>query len=164
MNPRDRAARVSVPDTAESYCPSAKGGYQVAFGVAISDSRSRSAEEWIRATFEDAPRRWRWFLVFGWTAITCRLRPGRSPSRVLGWQVEQSTPNVAVIAVRAWVGLTSRIVTLVEADRVTLSSFVEFSGPTAPVARVVWAMTIPLHERVLPHLLTAAARRAAADA
>ena len=62
-------------------------------------------------------------------------------------------------AVRAWIGLTSRIVTLVDDDTVTLCSLVEFSGPRARVARVVWAMTVPMHERVLAHLLTAAARR-----
>jgi hypothetical protein len=162
--PRDgvgRAVSVAVPDGARArISPVPDGAYQSAFRVDICPLEpTQTAEYWIRATFEDAPRRWRWFLISGWIMITCRLRLRQSTSRVLGWEVEQTSPDTAVTVVRGWVGLTSRIVTLVEADNVTLCSFVEFSGPTAAIARVVWAMTIPLHERILPHLLTQAARR-----
>jgi hypothetical protein len=156
-----RARRIEVPPADRPVGPSARpGGYEVEFRIVVPEAASRSAEKWVRGVFEEAPRRWRWFLLVGWTAITCRLRPRRSPSRVLGWRVEESSHDVAVIAVRAWIGLTSRIVVSVDADTVTLGSFVEFSGPTEAIARIVWAMTIPLHERVLPHLLTAAAQRA----
>jgi len=154
------AELVAVPDRARRLA--AHDEYEVAFRIVIPTAVApRSSEQWIRATFEGAPRRWRWFLLAGWAAITCRLRPRRSAGRVLGWRVEgASSPDVAVIVVRAWIGLTSRIVTLIDGNAVTLCSFVEFSGPTAPVARAVWAMTVPLHERVLPHLLSRAVRRA----
>jgi hypothetical protein len=136
-----------------------RGDYGVAFAVESSASRPRSAEQWARAIFEDAPRVMRWFLIAGWTAITCRLRPRRSATRVLGWQIETASTHTAVIAVHAWVGLTSHLVVSVDADRVTLASFVRYTGPARSVARALWAGTVPLHERILPHLLTAAARR-----
>jgi len=134
--------------------------YEVAFEIERPEGRTLSAEQWARAMFEEAPLALRWFLIVGWTAITCRLRPRRSPSRVLGWQIESASPDTAVIAVQAWVGLTSRLVVSIDADMVTLASFVRYTGPMTPVARAVWAATIPLHERILPYLLTSATRRA----
>lgn len=163
MRPHDRAQRTAVPDAAWQHARVGDdGAYRVAFHISPADGVPvRTAEQWARATFEEAPRRWRWFLVIGWTAITCRLERRPSSTTVLGWHIDQASPDVAVLAVKALVGFTSRIVASVGADGVTLSSFVEFSGPTAGLARLVWTLTIPLHERVLPHLLTAAARREA---
>jgi hypothetical protein len=135
-----------------------EGDYDVAFEVECRESRPRSAEQWARAIFEDAPRVTRWFLIAGWTAITCRLHPRRSESRVLGWQIDTASNDMAVMAVHARVGLTSHLVVSVDADRVTLASFVRYTGSARPVARAVWAGTVPLHERILPHLLTMAAR------
>jgi hypothetical protein len=133
--------------------------YEAAFALDLPESRTVSAEQWARSIFEGAPLAVRWFLIGGWTAITCRLRPRRSPSRVLGWQIENASPDVVVMTVQAWVGLTSHLVVSVDAGLVAVASFVRYSGPGAPVARTVWAATIPLHERMLPYLLTGAMRR-----
>lgn len=133
--------------------------YEVAFEIERPEGVPRSAERWARAMFEEAPLAMRWFLIVGWSAITCRISPRRSPARILGWQIESTSPQTAVIAVRAWVGLTSRLIFFADDDLVTVASFVRFTGPVTPLARVVWAATVPLHERILPHLLTAARRR-----
>jgi hypothetical protein len=133
--------------------------YQVTFETERPEGSSASAEDWIRAIFEAAPRAMRWFLLVGWAAIGCRLRPRRSSSRVLGWEIERASPELIVTVVSAWTGLTSRLVVSVEGPGVTLSSFVKFTG-RGPLARTVWAATVPLHERILPHLLTEATRRA----
>jgi hypothetical protein len=138
---------------------SAESDYEVAFAISCSNGPRLSAEQWIRAIFEGAPRGMRWFLIVGWTAITCRLKPRRSPTRVLGWHIEDVTQNELVLVARAWVGLVSRLVVAVDVDTVRLASFVRFTGPVAAVARMVWAGTTPLHERILPSLLTSAARR-----
>jgi hypothetical protein len=47
----------------------------------------------------------------------------------------------------------------VESETVTVATFVRYTRPSTLPARVVWAATIPLHERILPYLLTSAARR-----
>jgi hypothetical protein len=133
--------------------------YEVAFSLACPGASVLSAEQWGRAVFEEAPRALRWFLIVGWTAITCRLRPRRAPTRVLGWDIESAAPGTLVTVVHAWVGLTSRLVVSVESDLVTVATFVRYTRPSTLAARVVWAATIPLHERILPYLLTSAARR-----
>ena len=153
--------RIAVPDRGPSARPLDRRSYTVAFQVDTSGAARRSPEQWLRSTFEDAPRRWRWFLLVGWTALTCRLQPRRSPTRVLGWQVASAADDRAEIVVHAWVGLTSRLAVTIDEGTLTLSSIVDFTGPTAPVARVLWALTVPLHERVLPHLLAQALGRAA---
>ncbi|MDQ2726797.1 MAG: hypothetical protein M3Y91_02795 [Actinomycetota bacterium] len=162
-NPADRrqAARRSevVPAMRAIGRCAEDGAYEAAFSIERPGGSAPSAEQWARALFEEAPRVLRWFLIIGWTAITCRLRPRRARSRVLGWQIERASPDTVVLAVSAWVGLTSRLVISVGAGRVTVASFVSFAGPAKPVARTVWAATIPLHERIQPYLLTAAARR-----
>jgi hypothetical protein len=133
--------------------------YRVTFESERPEGSTTSAEDWIRAIFEEAPRAVRWFLLVGWAAIGCRLRPRRAPSRVLGWEIEEVSPELIVTVVRVRTGLISRLVVSVGAGTVTLSSFVTFTGRT-PLARTIWAGTVPLHERILPHLLTDATRRA----
>jgi len=133
--------------------------YEVAFSLARPGGSALSAEQWGRAVFEEAPRALRWFLIVGWTAITCRLRPRHAPTRVLGWGIERAAPGTLVTVVHAWVGLTSRLVVSVESETVTVATFVRYTRPSTLPARVVWAATIPLHERILPYLLTSAARR-----
>jgi hypothetical protein len=133
--------------------------YESAFAVERPRDSSRSAEQWLRAVFEEAPLALRWFLIVGWTALTCRLRLRAAPSRILGWQVEYATPDTALIAVRARIGLSSYVAVAVDADEITLASFVRYTGPATSVARALWTGTIPLHERMLRYLLTSAPRR-----
>jgi hypothetical protein len=130
--------------------------YEFAYAVDRPPGRTLSAEQWARAMLEGAPPAARWFLIVGWIAITCRLRPRRSPSRILGWSIESSSPEMVTIVVEALIGLTSRLVVSVDDRNVTVGSFVRFHGPLKPLARVVWAAAVPLHERMLPYLLTAA--------
>lgn len=155
------AQRVAVSPAVHAAGPFTDGcDYQSAFAIERPDGQDLSAEQWARALFEDAARAMRWFLIVGWTVITCRLRPRHAASQVLGWHIECRCPETVVIMVRAWVGFTSHLVVSVDTATVTVASFVRSTGPARPVARAVWAATIPLHERILPYLLTSAIRRA----
>jgi hypothetical protein len=118
-----------------------------------------SAEQWLRYMFEDAPAPLRCFLLVGWAAITCRLGFRRSSAVILGWRIEGASQDRAVISVDAWIGLTSRLVLALDEHGVTVESLVSFTRPRPTAARVVWALTTPLHERILPYLLRQAARR-----
>lgn len=151
--------RTPLSPSMRAACPFAEAGdYEVAFEIPRPEGRRRSAEQWARSMFEEAPLALRWFLIVGWIALTCRLRlrPRRSPTRVLGWEIESHSPDTVVLVVHAWVGITSRLVVSVDAGSVTLASFVHC---TRPAARAVWAAAIPLHERVLPYLLASAGSR-----
>lgn len=155
-----RAQRTRVAPAVRAVGPFTEAcDYEVAFEIERPEDPTRSAEQWARAMFEEAPLAMRWFLIVGWSAITCRISPRRSSARILGWQIESTSPQTTVIAVQAWVGLTSWLIFSIDEDFVTVASFVRFSGPVTPLARAVWAATVPLHERILPHLLTAARRR-----
>jgi hypothetical protein len=136
--------------------------YAVAFrleGPRRPEGLNPSAEHWLRNMFEGAPAPLRWFLLVGWTAITCRLRARRSSSVILGWSIEAASQDRAVIAVQAWIGFTSRLVLTLDGNAVTVASSVTYTRPTRAAARAMWAMTIPLHERILPYLLRQAAQR-----
>jgi len=155
-----RAQRTAVPSAVRAVGPfTEECDYEVAFEIERPEGRTLSGEQWARAMFEDAPLVLRWFLIVGWTAITCQLGPRRSPTGVLGWRLGRASADTAVLAVEAWIGLRSRLVISVDTDTVTVASFVRYTGRAAPLARAVWAATIPLHERILPYLLTSAARR-----
>lgn len=160
-----KARRVAVPPAARLAGAFTQGAdYEVAFAVERPRGTAMPAEQWARAMWEEAPRAMRWFLIVGWLGITLRIRPRRSPGRILGWPIEGASPDTVVLAVTAWVGMTSCNVISVDAGRVTLSSFVRCVGPLKPVARVVWAVTRPIHEAVLPALMNGAVRRPAGTA
>jgi len=133
--------------------------YEVAFEIDRPQGSTMTAEQWARAMCEQAPTAMRWFLIVGWIGITLRIRPRRSASRVLGWPIETASPEVIVLAVKALVGLRSCNVISIDAEHVNLSSFVSYVGPVKPLAWAVWAIARPLHEVVLPYLVTGARRR-----
>lgn len=96
-----RARRTAVLQAVRAVGPlTEECDYEVAFEIERPEGRALSGEQWARAMFEDAPRALRWFLIVGWTAITCRLRPRRSSTRVLGWTLESASSDTAVMRSR----------------------------------------------------------------
>ncbi|WP_147397421.1 hypothetical protein [Amycolatopsis panacis] len=57
----------------------------------------RTAEQWARAVWEDAPLPMRMFLRAGWRCLG--LRSPRAPDRVLGWTIAESTPDSVVLEI-----------------------------------------------------------------
>jgi hypothetical protein len=140
----------------------AAADYVVAFRLDNSDRGELGlapAEEWLRNIFEKAPRPMRWFLIVGWSALSCRLRLRPSSGAILGWTIESTSKDRAVIAVQAWIGFTSRLVLALDSQGVTVTSFVTYTRRRTGPARALWSMTAPLHERLLPYLLGRAAQR-----
>jgi hypothetical protein len=141
--------------------------YEVAFRLDNPDRgelRPAPAEDWLRNMFEMAPRSMRWFLIVGWLGLSCRLHLGPSPAAILGWRIESTSTDRSVIAVHAWIGFTSRLVLTLDGHGVTVASFVAYTRQRKGAAPALWAMTAPLHERLLPYLLGQAARRQIAPA
>jgi hypothetical protein len=154
------AGRIDVSSEVRDALPFTQGGhYEVAYVVPRPPGNTLDAEHWARATFEEAPRGLRWFLIGGWTALTCRLRPSRSPERVIGWHIEDKLAQMVVTSVQAWVGINGVLVFTANDDTVSVSSTVRYTRHHQRPAKLAWGLTTPLHERILPHLLTMAARR-----
>ena len=74
-----RARRVEVPANIRAVDTLVEPDYADAFEVGITGADTRTAEQWARATFEDAPRASRPFIVAGWTT-GLGLRLGLQPS------------------------------------------------------------------------------------
>ncbi len=160
MTASPKAQRIDVAPSVRAALPFTQGGhYEVAYQVQRPAGDTLGAEQWARAIFEEAPRRLRWFLIGGWTALTLHLRPSRSAERVIGWFIESTFPQMVVVSAQAWIGINAVLVFTADDDNVSVSSFVRYTRRTQLPARCAWAVTTPLHQRILPHLLTMAARR-----
>lgn len=114
----------------------------------------RDASAWARAVWEDAPPPLRALLRTGWLGLglTTRL----SPDRVLGWTIASATPDRVVLEAPSPLMTTRNIVHL-DADRVYWTTEVTYNRFPA---RQLWALAVPIHERVIPARLRAAAGRA----
>lgn len=117
----------------------------------------RSAEDWARATFEDAPRSLRWLLLLGWRAVLrLRLAPLDDPTCVLGWRLVQKEHGQVSLAVESPL-LVARKVVRARPEGVVAATFVSYRTWYAPS---IWAMASVVHHVTEPMLLSRAAARA----
>jgi hypothetical protein len=153
----EHARRIDASEQIGALDTLAEPNYTAAWEVAIAEGDARSAEQLARATFEDAPRALRAFLVAGWTVgLGLRLGPRTSPDHVLGWQIVTATTDLIVLSVQSALLGTAHIVLQVAGSRVVLASFVRYE---TRAARPVWSAVQPLHQRIVPYLLGRAASR-----
>lgn len=124
--------------------------YASAFEATIPDRVSLSAEQWARATFEQAPAATRWFVVFGWKyVLRFRLGPGSSPAHVSGWTIATRTADAVVLEVHSPL-LTAHKVVRTQSSRVTMTTFVRYERR---MGRILWSAVAPVHHRTEPYLL-----------
>lgn len=151
-----RARRIDASERLRAADTLAEPHYAAAWEVEIADRDTRSAEQWARATFEEAPRALRTFIVTGWRAgLGLRLAPRPSPNHVLGWKIATSATDLVILSVQSPLLGTAHLVFEVEGSRVVLGSFVRYEKRGA---RIIWAATQPLHHQIVPYLLARAAR------
>ena len=149
-----KALHVALPEEIRSLDTLADPDYTDACEITISNSDTRSPDQWARAIFEDAPRALRWFVVSGWIAgLGLRLGPRPSPAHVLGWKILTATPSVIVLGVHSIV-LSNHLVLRVQDSSIVLATFVRYERRPAPI---VWGVAQPIHRRVVPYLLRRAA-------
>ncbi len=152
---RVRARRVGVTAEVRAVGTLAGRDYAAAWEVMVAGGDTRSAEQWVRATFEGAPRALRVFIVVGWTAgLGLRLGPRPSADHVLGWKIVTKAPDLIVLSVPSVMLGTAHLLLRVEEPRVVLASFVRYEKRGA---RALWLVVTPLHHRILPYLLGHAA-------
>lgn len=151
---RMRARRVQPSDGIRVADTLAAPDYVDAFEVSTGGPR-RSAEQWARATFEDAPAAVRWLLLIGWRFVLgFRLGPRPSPAHILGWDIVRSTPEVIVLGVRSIVLGQAHLVFHVERATVVVATSIRFERRAASA---VWSVLGVIHRTAMWSLLTRAA-------
>jgi hypothetical protein len=131
-------------------------GHHDTVTVPVGPGDHRTPEQWLRSAFEDAPGLLRAAITVGWRfGLLLRLTRGRSPGAVLGWPIVASDA-AAVRVEAASVLMTARLVLRLTAGTAVMTTDVRF---TRWPARLVWALALPVHRRLVPYLLGRAARR-----
>ena len=108
-----QAARLRLHRSAESSRAHARvvvhDLFRVAFVVDIADPTERTATQWVRAIFNDAPQTLRLRLWTVWIMLGFRLGSPFSRTRVLGWELERVTPDGIVLAARPHIGMPAQL-------------------------------------------------------
>jgi hypothetical protein len=150
-----RAHRVGLPEEIRATEILADSDYTFACEVGVAPTDGRSAEQWVRDVFEGAPLALRHFVVLGWiVALGVRLGPRPSSHHVLGWRIAHSTEETIVLEAPFRFGKACNVLR-VESSRVVLVTFVRYEKP---LARAVWSIAAVFHERVIPYLMSHAAK------
>jgi hypothetical protein len=150
--------QVAVPPNARAVTTLAHIYYEDAFALETTAAQDRTAEQWARAVLEDAPAGFRRTLRLGWFVLGLQLGPARTKGFVFGWEVQLTTPDVVLLAVRSRVGLRAELVFKREQHTLVLASFVQ--APNR-IARATAAAIAPMHRRAVRYLLKQAGKRSA---
>jgi hypothetical protein len=151
-----RVSQVSLPADARALSTLSRVDYEDAFIVDVPGERT--AEQWTRAVFNDAPLAVRARLVSGWMGLGLKLREPWSARNVLGWRVQQSSPSVVLLAADSLLGLQAELLFRTEPRGVLFATLIQQNNPAA---RAVWVRITATHQEVVRSLLEHAARREA---
>lgn len=155
-DPRSGRARRIEPAVKIDVQDGRAPDYATSFAADLAEADGRSAEQWARSTLEGAPRVLSWFVVLGWKLVLrLRLAPPRVAGAVAGWTILTSSPGSITLEVSSSLVVARKVLT-VDANRLTLSTYVWFEGTPG---RVVWTALAPVHHRVEPLLITLAVSR-----
>jgi hypothetical protein len=148
--------RAAVPTT--SFTAASQGpDFACAYEVAVAPDDHRSAEQWARAAWEEAPLPMRWFLLAGWRLVLrLPVGPRHSPDHVLGWNVVVREPEETVCELSSRFLGAYNTFRLVD-GRLVWSTFVTYRRP---IARVMWAPAALLHRPLVRLSLRRAAHHA----
>ena len=151
-----RARQVPVAD--EPLIGDARYDYADAFEIEVRTQDTRSAEELVRLTIDEAPP------AVTWTILTAHryllrfeLGPGSSPQHIMGWNIARSEPDVVVLETAGPVARAVIVARKPEPNRMRVSTFVFYMRPA--IGRLLLKLAGPVHRRIAPYLLerTAAA-------
>jgi hypothetical protein len=146
--------QIDVPAAARERTTFSRVDYEDAFLVDAGSAHDRTGEEWARVVMEGAPAETRSELGRGWSALGLRLRPVGSDGTVLGWEIRDSTPEIALLHASGRLGISGELLFEQQPDGWLFATFVRLGNP---LARVTWARVAPRHRAVVRHLLTRAA-------
>lgn len=148
--------QVDVPASVRALSTLAKIDYADTFVVDVADcaTRGRDAEHWAREILQGAPLATRSQLRSGWSAIGLKVGTSSGPS-VLGWEIRRSTADHILLGAGSRIGMPGELLFKTESGAVVFATFVQ---QATLLARAVWAVTEPLHVRIVRDLLEGASR------
>ncbi|OBF33583.1 hypothetical protein A5724_18610 [Mycobacterium sp. ACS1612] len=145
--------QIDVPATVLALSTLPRIDYSDAF---VFDHRGdETPEDLMRGILEGAPPAVRAQLFSGWSAIGLKVTGG-SEGSVLGWEVRRSTPEHVLLGADSRIGMPGELLLKKDDGALTFSTLV---AQRNLLARAVWAVTEPLHVRVVRDLLAQAAQR-----
>ena len=147
--------QIDVPAAARAMSTLPRIDYCDAFLFDFGSARDQNAEDLIREVLEGAPLAVRTQLLSGWSAIGLKVASG-SDGSVLGWDVRRSTPDHVLLGAESRIGMPGELLLKKEGDALLFATFVTQRNL---IARAVWAVTEPVHVRVVRDILGQACRR-----
>jgi hypothetical protein len=148
---------VPVPGAARALSSLEHIDYADAFLVDIQRPGRRTAEQWVRAIFDESANTLRLRLWSGWMVIGLRLAPPFATGHVLGWEIRRSTPESVLLGARSRIGMPAELLVSRQGEGLLFDTFVQQNNR---IARAVWSAIEPTHRSVVPALLRQFMRRA----
>ncbi len=152
--PRARPVPVTEP-----LIRSDRYDYADSYEIRVREPDDRSAEELARFAFEQAPLQARWFI---WAVqrllLGFRLGPLSSADHIFGWRILTSQHDVIQLeAVSPVLGRSLIVGRRIDPTCARVTICISFARPLA--ARLLWAIAVPGHRRIVPYVMehTAAA-------
>jgi hypothetical protein len=145
----------NVPEAIRSLDTLACPDYAVIVTATVSETQSRTPEQWLRAMLKGVPRGLLLFVPFVQrVALGLRLQRRPSPDHVLGWKIADRGDNWLRIEAASWF-LTGHVVVHVDDCQLSFATFIRYDRPPAAL---VWAPVSLIHRQVALALMRSAAR------
>jgi hypothetical protein len=119
----------------------------------LSTDADATPEQWARAIFGDVPGVGELLIWRGLLGL--RLRRGRSPDTVAGWQIGDRGAHWIRLEAASWF-LTGNLLLQAADGRVSLGTLLHYNRR---LGHVVWPPLSAVHRRLVPGLLRGAAAR-----
>jgi hypothetical protein len=147
--------QIDVPAAVRALSTLPRIDYCDAFLFDVGSTHEENAEDLIREVLEGAPLAVRTQLLSGWSAIGLKVASG-SEGAVLGWDVRRSLPDHVLLGADSRIGMPGELLLKKEDGGLLFSTFV---AQRNVLARAVWAVTEPVHVRVVSDILSRAGQR-----
>jgi hypothetical protein len=151
----DDVRQVEVPPSARALSTLPCIDYCDAFLFDEGAPHDERPDWLIREILEGAPLAVRTQLLTGWSTIGLKVDRGAEGS-VLGWQIRASTPDHVLLGAESRIGMPGELLLKKESGALLFATFV---AQRNMLARAVWAVTEPVHVRVVRDILGQASRR-----
>jgi hypothetical protein len=146
---------VDVPASARELSTLPRINYCDAFVFDVGSRHDECAGDLIREVLEGAPLTVRTQLLSGWSTIGLKVTSGSAGS-VLGWDVRRSVPDHVLLGADSRIGMPGELLLKKEDGALLFATFV---AQRNLIARAVWAVTQPVHLRVVRDVLGQAIQR-----